>query len=110
MIEKTVLDYLKNRLDVPVDFIVPNPEPEEYILIEKTGSSEENFVRSAIFTVKSHAKSLYEAAKLNEEVKKAMNTMVILPEISSSKLNTDYNFTDTTKKKYRYQAVYEIFY
>ena len=110
MIEKTVLDYLNNTLTVPVDTEKPGNNPSKYVLIEKTGSSSEDFIKNATIVLQSYANSLYEAAKLNEEVKKAMNNIAILPEIFSSKLNTDYNFTDTTKKKYRYQAVYEIFY
>ena len=110
MIEKIVLDYLSSVLAVPVDTEKPENNPSKYVLIEKTGSSSEDFIKSATIALKSHANSMYEAAKLNEEVKAAMDNIVTLPEISSSKLNTDYNFTDTTKKKYRYQAVYDLFY
>ena len=46
--------------------------------------------------------------EINEEVKAAMDEIIVLPEISRSKLNSDYNFTDTEKKRYRYQAVYDI--
>lgn len=110
MIEEIVLDYLNKVLDVPVDTEMPENNPSKYVLIEKTGSSSENFIKSATIALKSHATSLYEAAELNEKVKAAMDNIVVLDTISSSKLNTDYNFTDTTKKRYRYQAVYDLFY
>ena len=32
------------------------------------------------------------------------------PEIAACRLNSDYNFTDTAKKKYRYQAVFDLVY
>ena len=51
---------------------------------------------------------MFGASSLNEEVKKAVDSLIELNEIASVKLNTDYNFTDTTTKKYRYQAVYDI--
>ena len=51
---------------------------------------------------------MYEAAALNELVKTAADSLVTLDEIASAKLNSDYNFTDTTTKRYRYQAVYDI--
>jgi len=51
---------------------------------------------------------MYGAAALNELVKNAVDSLIELDEIASVKLNTDYNFTDTTTKKYRYQAVYDI--
>lgn len=110
MIEKVVLDYLKSTLEVPVQMETPLENPSKYVLIEKTGSSSENFIKSATIALKSHANSLYEAAELNEKVKTAMDNIIVLDTVSSSKLNTDYNFTDTTKKKYRYQAVYDLFY
>ncbi len=110
MIEKTVLDYLKSALDVPVHMEKPKVEEMKYIFIEKTGSSSENHINSATIAVQSYANSLYEAAQLNEQVKNAMSDIIYHEDISKSALNSDYNFTDTTKKKYRYQAVFDLFY
>ena len=53
---------------------------------------------------------MYEAAALNEKVKAAMKRIIERDEISRSTLNSDYNFTDVTTKKYRYQAVYDLKY
>ncbi len=47
---------------------------------------------------------------LNEEVKQAIEKMVELPSISRVELNSDYNFTDTETKRYRYQAVVDFIY
>ena len=33
-----------------------------------------------------------------------------LPEIGAVHLNSDYNFTDTAAKRYRYQAVFDVTY
>ena len=110
MIEKIVLDYLKEVLNVPVYMEKPQEMPTQFVLIEKTGSSEENFILSATIALQSYAESLYLAAELNEKVKKAMNDIIVLNTVSKSKLNTDYNFTDTAKKLYRYQAVYDLVY
>lgn len=107
MIEKIVLDYLRDCLDVFVGLEEPSGV-QEYVLIEKTGSSVNDYIESATIALKSYSDTLFNAAKLNEKVKLAMNNIVALNEISSAKLNTDYNFTDTTKKKYRYQAVYDL--
>ena len=110
MIEKIVLEYLKVALTVPVYPEKPDKAPDRYVLIEKTGGSSENFVYSDTIAIQSYAESLYEASKLNEEVKKAMSKIVSLDSVGKAKLNTDYNFTDTAKKKYRYQAVYDLTY
>lgn len=111
MIEKIVLDYLNNTLTVPAYMEMPEEDrPERFVLLEKTGGSGENFIYSATLAIQSYAESLYEAAALNEEVKTAMSNIIVLNSVSSAKLNTEYNFTDTIKKKYRYQAVYDLFY
>ena len=60
--------------------------------------------------MQSYAPSLFEAAELNERVKAAMDDLILLPDIFSAKLDSDYNFTDTATKQYRYQAVYNITY
>ena len=49
MIEKTVLDYLNRKLDVPVYMEVPEKPEKEYVVIEKTGSGAENHICSAVF-------------------------------------------------------------
>ena len=53
---------------------------------------------------------MYEAAKLNEQLKEVVERLIQLNEISNVSLNSDYNFTDTETKEYRYQAVFDIFY
>lgn len=110
MIEKILLDYLNNTLSVSAYMEKPANPPEKYVLLERTGGSSENYIKSATFALQSYADSLFDAATLNEEVKAAMDNIVVLNEVMSSELNSDYNFTDTTKKQYRYQAVYDLFY
>lgn len=112
MIEKIVLDYLNSALSVNSYTEKPNIQerPEKYVLIEKTGGSSENMINRAVIALQSHANSLYAAASLNESVKAAMESIVELPSVFSCRLQSDYNFTDTTEKKYRYQAVFELWY
>lgn len=108
MIEKTILDYLNNKLSEPCYMEEPDEE-DTFVLLEKTGSSLSNYVYSATFAIQSYATSLYEAAELNEKVKAAMLTIADeLNTVSKCNLNGDYNYTDTTKKRYRYQAVFDI--
>lgn len=111
MIEKTLLDYLSARLDVPVQMETPKDPPVSYVVLQKTGSHRENRVDTAIFAVQSIAPSLYEAALLNEAVKAAMDNMEdAVAGIFRVELNSDYNFTNTQTKERRYQAVYIITY
>lgn len=108
MVETIITEYLSKKLGIKVTTEKPDDEPSRYVLIEKTGSTRSNYIDKATVAIQSYAESMYEAAALNEQVKQAMDNITILPNISKSELNSDYNFTDTTKKEYRYQAVYDI--
>lgn len=110
MIEKIVLDYLASALSVPVYMEIPQNPPPSFVIIEKTASGMENRVYSATFALQSYAGSMYAAALLNEDVKAAMDEMAASTNVGSARLNSDYNFTDTATKRYRYQAVYNLSY
>lgn len=110
MVEKIVKDYLKSSLGIPVRLEEEDDLGNEYVLIEKTGSSTGNHIASATLAVQSFSTSLYGAATLNERVKAAMEKIIELDDISKCELNSDYNYTDTNRKKYRYQAVFDIVY
>ena len=107
MIEKIIYDYLKGQ-GIAAYMQKPKDPPSEYVLLEKTGSSRTNHINSATIALQSYAGSLYSAALLNERVKDAMDNSIVLDDICSASLNSDYNFTDTTTKEFRYQAVYDI--
>lgn len=107
MIEEIVRDYLSdNGINA---FMEENGNmPEEYVLVEKAGSSITDHISKATIIIQSYAKSLLKAARLNEKVKPIMLGITSLNSVSRCELNSDYNYTSTSTKKYRYQAVYEI--
>ena len=108
MIEIIILEFLKKQLSVPTFLERQKLMPAKFVLIQKTGSSKRNQLSSSTFAFQSYAPSMYEAASLNEEVKEAVEELIMLNEISRVSLNSDYNFTDTETKEYRYQAVFDI--
>ena len=108
MIEKIVLDYLSETLNVHVCAEVPPDRPSAYVLIEKTGGSIENFIEYSTLAVRSVAPSLFEAAELNELVIEAMAKINRLDEVAACRLNSNYNFTNPSTKEYRYQAVFDL--
>lgn len=110
MIEVIIKNYLAEKLSVPVVLEVPADPPSSFVLLEKTGSSREECIDRAMLAIQSYAPSMYGAARLNERVKAAMDSAAELDAVSASRLNSDYNFTDTTTKRYRYQAVYDLVY
>lgn len=114
MIEKIILKHLQAKeLSVRnnVYMEVPLNPPQEYIILEKTGSGDQDLLKRATIAVQSISKrSLLNAASLNEEVIAAMQDLPENIEVYSSKLNSDYNFTNTETKEYRYQAVFDVYY
>ena len=112
MIEIKVKNFLESKLSVPVLVEVPKSTVSQFVIIERTGGAQKNHIPSAIITIQSYGPSKYEAAKLNEEVKgwmlDGLEGIITLDDVASVNLNSDYDFTDTSTKRYRYQGVYEI--
>ena len=108
MIEIIILEHLKTKISVPVLMEKPEPLLSEYVLFEKTSGGKANQLLSSTFAFQSYAPSLYKAALLNEKVKLAVDSLIEIPGVSGVKMNSDYPFTDSSTKEYRYQAVYDI--
>lgn len=110
MIEITVRDFLAENLPVHVYMEFPADPVSQFVVLRKGDSSREDWLRSAMFVADSYGGSLLEAARLNEQVKVAMDGLTDLGEISASKPAGDYPAFDERNKRYRYQAVYNITY
>ena len=110
MIEKLLYDFLTARIDVPVYMEMPASPPEAFVLMEKTGGGMSNHLRRATIAVQTYDASLYKTAGLNEVVKTAMLSCAELDAVARCELNSDYCYTDTTHKLYRYQAVFDVIY
>ena len=110
MIEITVLQYLENELDMPVYAEKPENPESEYILIERTSGGYTNHISRATMAVQSYADSMLRAAQINSAVERTMRGIISDPTVSRCELNSSYNFTDVSSKKYRYQAVFDIVY
>ena len=137
MIETVVLRHLEEKTKLPCYPEVPERPENEYIIIEKTGSGRTDHIERATIAVKSCSRisllraaekgrvvifgcgvgspffstdtaSSLRAAEINEAAKAAMDTLPERSEVFRSALNSDYNYTDTETKTYRYQAVYDI--
>lgn len=109
MIELIVKKYLSTKLEIPIVFEHQKNLPKEFILIQKTSGTRENFLNSSTIAIQSYGASMFDAAKLNEKIKNLMYDLITTSDVSSVKLNSDYNFTDTETKRYRYQAIFDIY-
>ena len=68
MIEKSIYNYLKTEQDIGVYLERPKDPPERYYLIEKTSGGMTNHIMNSTIIVQSYARSLYEAADMNESI------------------------------------------
>lgn len=107
-IEEYIVLYLSGKLGVPVSGDVPSPMPATFVTVEKTGGGSTDHIASAKIAVQSWAASRDAAAQLCASVEAAMNGIIAEPEISRCALDTSYNYTDTRRKVFRYQAVFDL--
>lgn len=112
MIEIIVLEHLAQELGYPVYTEEPTGpvKPAKYVLIRKAENGPENHILHAMILVQSYGNTMLDASYLNELAKAAMERMADRDDICRVQLNSDYNFTDTASKRYRYQAVFDVYY
>lgn len=111
MIEQTILDYLTDALDVPVRMQLPENPSGSFVVLQRTGGGSADHLRSALLAVQSYGPTLYDAARLNERVVRAMEAAPdALDGLAACALNADYSYPDAVRKLHRYQAVFELIY
>ena len=113
MIEVKIFNRLKETFaeqNIPLYMDRPENVPEKYVLMEKTGSTMINHIPTVTLAFQSYAKRLYDCIVLNELVKNAVSELINYNDITRIELNSDYNYTDTTTKTHRYQAVFVLYY
>ena len=108
MIEQLILDWLTER-----DFPAVTEIPEGWtggalVTIEKVGSSWRQALEEDTVAIQSYGDSLYEAAALNQAVCAAMLELHESAAVCYCRKNSDYNWTDTEKHRYRYQAIFDV--
>lgn len=111
-IEQILIDYLNDGLGVPVYAERPKSKacPSSYVLIERTGYSVENYIKNAMVAIQAYGQTMEEAMLLNESIIDLMGNIENDARVFCARLNSSYNYTDTTTKEYRYQSVYDIYY
>lgn len=113
MIETVLLNYIETALaaqglNIPVCFEVPKTAPETFVKLERTGGGLTDYIHRATFAVQSYAPTLEKAAQLDALIVGIVLDSPACAEICAAHLNSHYNYTDTTTKRYRYQAVFDI--
>ena len=107
ILEKVICDYLTSKLDCKALPEKPKRPFGRMVFVERTSGSGQ-FVKQSTVAVQSYEESMFKAAELNELVKATMFDLIELDSIVKVTLNSNYNYTDTATKEYRYQAVFDI--
>lgn len=108
MLEEKIIGYLNDVAPAYAEFPDEPPADGRFFVIERVGGGAGNTLSSGSLAIQSYGASLLAAAALNHELKAAMESFRADDGICSLRLNSDYNYTDTRTKRYRYQAVYDI--
>lgn len=111
MIELVIKKFIDDEFDYPAFMERPEKAIDTFFVIEKISGSRDEQIDFARVAVQTYAPSMFLAASLCEQLNDAMlNYFIALPNITKVELNSSYNYTDTTTKKYRYQSIFEIYY
>ena len=112
LIEETVIAHLSGLLPVPVYAEVPDGAApgDAFAVVEKTGGRARDQIHEATFAVQSYGATLRDCAALSRRARRAMETLPERDEIGACRFETEYNWTDTAARRYRYQAVFHLTY
>nr|DAE94446.1 MAG TPA: tail completion protein [Bacteriophage sp.] len=111
MIEKTVISYLREKFpNEIVEAEVPRGMPDRFITVEKTGARQIGIglFTSTIAVQSWDRTSRMRTAELSNAVCKVLWSLPDKANEVTRVRGADYDFTDVTTKRYRYQAVFEI--
>lgn len=111
-IEQRIIECINGTIDdVPAYGMIPEGAEAPFFVVERTGGTETNHISSAMVAIQSYGTTIEAAMLLNESLKERMlETFILRGDVASCRLNSDYNFTNTTTRKPRYQAVFDIVY
>lgn len=113
IIEARVIACLANHLSCRVAAEVPEDFPADaaLVVVSRLGERRENHLRRARLAVQSYGRSLLDAAARCEAAERALYALPAEDAgVSSCRVETSYNFTDETTKRYRYQSVVHVTY
>ena len=108
-IEAAVIQYLSEKFPaIPVYGEVPENRPKTMLIVDRTGGSVTNLVKTTSIVVDSYGESKAAASVLNDAVIDTMFQAVSEEGFSNVSLNSTYSDADTASKEYRYGALFEI--
>ena len=110
MIEKTVLDYLKEEMNTDDIYLeLPNNLPASFVVFHIVGRGKEDQINAVTIEFYSYGVTKLDAARLDERLREAMDNIATLPDISC-RFGGGNDSPDTSIKRQRYRAYYNLFY
>lgn len=113
MIENIILQYLSEILNVPVSLETPEENHDQYIVFEVVDREKENFIDAVTVEFNSYADTKYNAALLDKSVRKSIENMISISNITSVEIGSGRSSGDnydSELKKYRYRCYFNIYY
>lgn len=87
---------------------VPDPRPDEFVSVERTGGTGDRFVKGATLAVQSWAATRRRAAEIAALVEVAVPSIAEEPNVFSAVAQGSYRWPDTDSGQARYQTVVEL--
>ncbi len=110
-IEEYLLNKFIAEFDYPTFLEYPDGLTAPFIVIDVTGVKPLGpSVYQAVVAFQSYAQSKYETSELNRAVIETAKELIKNDEIGAADLDTYTPYPDVLRKKYRYQAVFNIVY
>ena len=110
MIEKTVLNYLIETLETNDVYLeLPDELPDTFVVFHVIDRGKTDQINAVTMEFFSYGKTKVEAAELDEKLREAMDNIIELPDITCH-FGGGNDSPDTTIKRPRYRAYYNIFY
>ena len=110
LIETTIRNYLIEKIpNVPIEVEAPKNE-SKFVVLTVIDRGKENLINAVTVEFDSYGESKFEAAELDEMVREAMEEIVELGSIFSSKIGGGNEAFDDELKKDYYRAYFNLTY
>lgn len=110
-VEEEIIEYLGENLECEAYAEVPNPRPERFVTVERTGGhlTDNGAIDRPTVAVQTWAESRSEAASLAAKV---AQLLLVMPyetvNVMRCECNSLYNFPDPDSRQSRYQGIYDL--
>lgn len=108
MIETILIDQLKTVTGLHAYVMVPDDMPDEFYIIDRTATDKTDHITTVNCAVQAYAKSAARAAEMAEASVVALEQLAERADFSKCAMYNLYMFTDTVRKRPRYQTMFEI--